>query len=85
MSQTETGQRLRDALGAAADGVSSSPDAYERALREWRRRERRRRLTAVVLAAVVVAGADAVGLWALNRSDSGGSVVFDSPPPAVAP
>ncbi len=85
MSDNETAQRLREALDAVAGGVQPRPDAYERALAEWRRRERRRRLTAVLLAALLVGGADAVGLWALGRSASHGPVVFDAPPPAVAP
>jgi hypothetical protein len=85
MSQTETARRLQDALGAAAGGVHPGPDAYQRALREWRRRERRRRLTGVLLAAAVLTGADVVGLWALNHSHPHAPVVFDSPPPAVAP
>jgi hypothetical protein len=85
MSDNETAQRLREALDAVAGNVTTRPDAYDRALREWRRRERRRRLTAVLLAALLVGGADVVGLWALNRSASNGPVVFDAPPPAVAP
>ena len=78
-------ERLRDSLGAVAEGVRPSPDAYERALHQWRRRERRRRLAGVLLAAVLIAGADGVGLWALNRSAPTGPVVFDGPAPAVAP
>ena len=85
MSDLETEQRLREALDAVAGGVRTSPDAYERALHEWRRRERRRRVLALLLAALLVAGADVVGLWALNRSSGHGSVVFDAPPPAVVP
>jgi hypothetical protein len=85
MSDGDTAQRLKEALDAVAGTVHTRPDAYDRALREWRRRERRRRLTALVLAATLVAGADAVALWALNRTPEHGSVVFDAPPPAVAP
>ncbi len=85
MSDSETVQRLREALDAVAGEVRTRPDAYERALGEWRRRERRRRGSALLLAAVLVAGADGVGLWALNRSSGNGSVVFDAPPPAVVP
>jgi hypothetical protein len=77
--------RLRQALVAVADGVNPRPDAYQRALAEWRRRERRRRLAGVVLACLVVAGADTVGVWALNRGTRTPPVVFDAPPPAVAP
>jgi hypothetical protein len=85
MNDIETAQRLREALDAVAGGVRTSPDAYERALAEWRRRERRRRITAVLLAAALVAGADGIGLWALNRTGNHGPVVFDAPPPAVVP
>jgi hypothetical protein len=85
VNETDLAERLRDSLGALAGTVRTSPDAYERALREWRRRDRRRRLVAVVIAALVVAGADGVGLWALNQTGSRPPVVFDAPPPAVAP
>ncbi len=85
MSDADTAQRLRETLDAMADRVGTSPDAYERALREWRRRDRRRRVVALLLAAAVFAGADAAGLWALNHSPAGHPVVFDAPPPAVAP
>jgi ferric-dicitrate binding protein FerR (iron transport regulator) len=83
--ESEMAERLRDSLGAVAKGVQPSPDAYERALSQWRRRERRRRLIGVLLAAALVAGADGVGIWALNQSASSGPVVFDGPAPAVAP
>ena len=83
--ESEMAERLRDSLGAVADGVRPSPDAYQRALTEWRRRQRRRRLAGVLLAAALVAGADGVGLWVLNQSAPTGPVVFDSPAPAVAP
>jgi hypothetical protein len=83
----ETERRLRQALGALAAGVHTRPDAYERALTEWRRRDRRRRLVALLLACLIFALSDGIGLWALNRSStSGGSpgpVVFDAPAPAV--
>ena len=85
MSDLETAQRLREALDAVAGEVHTRPDAYERALAEWRRRERRRRVTALLLAGLLVAGADGVGLWMLNRTAGHGSVVFDAPPPAVVP
>ena len=85
MSAPETADRLRQALGAVADGVRARPDAYERALTEWRRRERRRRLVGVVLACLVVGAADVVGVWALNHASPPASVVFDAPPPAIAP
>jgi hypothetical protein len=88
-----TAHLLREALGAVAGRVRTSPDAYERALTEWRRRERRRRMVAIAVAAVLVALADVVGLWALNRSASmtpahqprPPAVVFGAPAPAVAP
>lgn len=85
MNETEVAQRLRETLGTLADGVRPSPDAYERALHEWRRRERRRRLIAVVLAVVVIAGADALGVWALNGSASHSPVLFNAPPPMGVP
>ena len=85
MNPPDTAQRLRQALDAVADGVHSRPDAYQRALAEWRRRERRRRLIGLVLAALLVTAADGIGLWALNRSAAPASVVFDAPPPAVVP
>lgn len=81
----DTAERLRQALGAVADGVQPRPDAYQRALAEWRRRERRRRLVGVILACLAVATADVIGVWALNHRASPASVVFDAPPPAVAP
>jgi hypothetical protein len=81
----DTAERLRQALGAVADGVRPRPDAYHRALAEWRRRERRRRMVGVVLACLAVTFADVVGVWALNHQASPASVVFDAPPPAVAP
>src|SRR5919199_1838502 len=61
MSEQETADRLREALDAVAGGVRTRPDAYERALGEWRRRERRRRITAVVLAGRLGAGAGGGG------------------------
>lgn len=77
-----TEARLREALDAYAEQVSSAPDAYARARSAWRRRERRRRILVIVVAVLVVAAADAVGLWALNRAGSGSPVVFDGPAPA---
>jgi hypothetical protein len=76
-----TADRLRQALGAYADGVRTRPDAYDRALAEWRRRERRRRLVGLVLAGILIAAADALGLWALNHSGFRAPVVFDAPAP----
>ncbi len=85
MKEPDVADRLRDTLDTLAGGVQPRPDAYERALREWRRRDRRRRLVAVAVAAAVVAAADGVGLWALNHAHSTPPVVFDGPPPAFAP
>lgn len=85
MNTPDVAERLRQAMNAVAEGVSPRPDAYERALAEWRRRERRRRLIGVVLACLAVAAADLIGIWALNHSSPPASVLFDSPPPAVAP
>jgi hypothetical protein len=84
--EAETERRLRQALDAVASGVRTRPDAYERALAEWRRRERRRRLVGLLLACLIFALADGIGLWALNRSSNPGRqdrVVFDAPPPVV--
>lgn len=85
MNGPEVTERLRQTLDAVAESVSPRPDAYQRALVEWRRRERRRRLVGVVLACLAVAVADVIGVWALNHSASPDSVMFDAPPPAVAP
>jgi hypothetical protein len=85
--EAETERRLRQALDAVASGVRTRPDAYERALAEWRRRERRRRLIGLLLACLIFALADGIGLWALNyssiRPGPADRVVFDAPPPAV--
>jgi hypothetical protein len=85
MTAPEVSERLRQALGAVADGVHPRPDAYLRALTEWRRRERRRRLVGLLLACLVLAVADGIGVWALNHATSSTPVIFDAPPPAVAP
>lgn len=91
MGGTDTERRLRVALDAAVADVRPRPDAYARALAEWRRRERRRRLIGLLLACFVFALADGVGLWALNRSSHAGphgGVVFDAPalvPPQLPP
>lgn len=85
--EAETERRLRQALDAVASGVRTRPDAYERALAEWRRRERRRRLAGLLLACLIFALADGIGLWALNHGSTHPGlqdpVVFDAPPPAV--
>jgi hypothetical protein len=85
MNQTDNVERLREALGAVAGTVRTSPDAYQRALADWRRRERRRRLAGLAVATLLLTAADGVGLWALNRSAPDAPVVFDAPAPAVAP
>ncbi len=85
MNDTESVERLRAALGAVADSVRPSPDAYERALLDWRRRERRRRVVGLLVAALLLTGADVLGLWALNHSAVRAPVVFDAPAPAVIP
>ena len=77
----DTEQRLRDVLGVMAYQVTPDTTAYRRTQAAWRRRERRRRLVVAVVATVVIAGADIVGLWALNRSDSHEPVIFDGPRP----
>lgn len=85
MSASDLAERLRQALDAAAEGVYPAPDAYQRALAEWRRRERRRRLVALLLACLVFAVSDGVALWALNQGPQSRPVIFDGPPPAVIP
>jgi len=82
MSSSGTAEdQLRDALDALATGVNADPDAYRRVSAEWRRRERKRRLVLAILVALVFAVADGVGLWALNRADSGSHIIFDDPAP----
>jgi hypothetical protein len=75
-------ERVREALGAAAESVPIDAEAYRLTQAEWRRRERRRRLLVVALAVAFIALADIVGLWALNHARSGSPVVFDGPAPA---
>lgn len=72
-----TEQRVRDALGSLADGVTVSSDAYRGIQAEWRRRERRRRRTAAAVATALILVADGVGLWALNQASDGDRVIFD--------
>jgi hypothetical protein len=81
MTGSTAEDRLRDALDALATGVTADPGAYRKVRAEWRRRERRRRLVLAILVAVVFAVADLVGLWALNRADSGSHIIFDEPAP----
>ncbi|WP_020392601.1 hypothetical protein [Kribbella catacumbae] len=73
---------VRDVLETLAAQVSVSPDAYHEVRAEWVRRQRRRKRLGVLIAIVVVALADLIGLWALNRADTGGSVIFDDSAPA---
>ena len=81
---TGTEDRLREALDAMADQVHPPPHAYRAARLEWRRRERRRRLILAILIAVVFVVADAIGLWALNRTQAELPVIFNGPPPCCA-
>ncbi|MGN6687427.1 MAG: hypothetical protein ACTHK1_07810 [Actinomycetales bacterium] len=76
--------QVREVLALLASEVEPAPGAFRRAQRMWRRRERRRRLLTAVVLLAVLAGADALGLWALNRAHSTG-VIFttDTQPPAA--
>lgn len=85
MNDSDSVERLREALGAVAGTVRPSPDAYQRALADWRRRERRRRLVGLAVATLLLTAADGAGLWALNRSAPQAPVVFDAPAPVLAP
>jgi ferric-dicitrate binding protein FerR (iron transport regulator) len=89
VNEPSTDDRLRDALQALADGVPPAPDDsasgdYRRASAGWRRRYRRRRLVLAVLIAVVFLAADAIALWALNRTNPDAYVIFPDPRPAVS-
>lgn len=76
-SDASTEERLRDALGTLASGVTVSSDAYRGVQAEWRRRERRRRRTAAAVATALILLADGVGLWALNQASDSDQVIFD--------
>lgn len=82
MSAPRTEERLRDALDALSSTVTVSDESYRGLQKQWRRRERRRRRVAAVVAATLVLLADAAGLWALNQTEPGGHVVFDTGVPA---
>ncbi len=75
----DTEERLREALDALANGVHPAPHAYGRARQEWHRRERRRKLILAILITVVFVVADAIGLWALNRTQVDSPVIFNWP------
>ncbi|MGW7361703.1 hypothetical protein ACWGI0_35065 [Streptomyces sp. NPDC054802] len=72
-----TEKQLQEALEALALQVQPDSDAYRTARGEWRRREHRRRLVLAVLATVVFALAVLIGLWVLNQTPSGSSVIFN--------
>lgn len=76
--RSEADELVRDVLESLASQVTVSPDAYHRVRSEWVRRQRRRKRLGVVVAIVLVVLADVVGLWALDRSDNGDSVIFDN-------
>lgn len=81
----DTEARLRETLRSIAHDVEPSPGAYCRVQATWRRRERRRRILLVVLATLAIGGADAVGIWALNRAPVHAPLVFDGPAPVAPP
>lgn len=81
-SPSGSDQVLRDVLEMLADRVSVSPDAYHDVRAEWMRRQRRRKRLGIVVASALIVVADVVGLWALNRSDSGPALIFEQHAPA---
>jgi len=74
-------EMLRDVLDALAAQVPVSSDAYQEVRAEWSRRQRRRRRLALLVAIVLVLLADMVGLWALNRAEPAGHLIFDDRQP----
>jgi len=76
--RSDSDELVRDVLESLAAQVTVSPDAYHEVRSEWVRRQRRRRRLGVLVAIVLVVLADVVGVWALNRSDTGDSVIFDN-------
>jgi hypothetical protein len=79
--RSDSDELVRDVLESLAAQVTISPDAYHQVRSEWVRRQRRRRRLGVIVAIVLVVLADVVGVWALNRSDTGDSVIFDNRTP----
>ena len=79
--RSESDELVRDVLESLAARVAVSPDAYHQVRSEWVRRQRRRKRLGVLVAIVLVVLADVVGVWALNRSDTGDSVIFDNGSP----
>jgi hypothetical protein len=79
--RSDSDEMVRDVLESLAAQVTVSPDAYHQVRSEWVRRQQRRRRLGVIVAMVLVVLADVVGVWALNRSDTGDSVIFDNRTP----
>ena len=75
-----TEERLRSALAGLADTVQESPDAYQRARRQWRRRDLRRRALTAAIVLVMVVIACGVGIWALSGASPARHVIFDGDP-----